>query len=100
MLAHNLFLGSICIRRQLTYSKKHYFLSITKHAFQHIFILTASNLGIIIRLSKLIIAKAYLATLRPNKWYTLFTRKFFQIRPQLAPVKAIYQAGSGSGKAW
>lgn len=61
--------------------KKHYFPSITKRAFKHIFILTVSDLGIIITLSKLIIAKAYLATHRPNKWYTLFTQKFFQIRP-------------------
>ena len=61
--------------------KKHYFPSITRRAFKHIFILTASDLGIIITLSKLIIAKAYLATHRPNKWYTLFTQKFFQIRP-------------------
>ena len=61
--------------------KKHYFPSITKRAFKHIFILTASDLGIIITLSKLIIAKAYLATHCPNKWYTLLTQKFFQIRP-------------------
>lgn len=59
--------------------KKHYFPSITKRAFKLIFILTASDFSTIIRLLKLIIAKAYLATHRPNKWYTLFARKFFQI---------------------
>lgn len=68
-------------QRSANLLKKLYFPSITKRSFKHIFILTASDLGIIIRLSKLIIAKAYLATHRPNKWYTLFTRKFFQIRP-------------------